>query len=351
MHILNCSQNANPDWRWLEGKLPADVPTRFTHIDTRARNLLELRLRRPHLARYRAAAQAGALARRGEVDLLVTHGPLMSAWTEFFCAGRRKVPHLAFSFNFTRLPKGPLLAMMKVVLPRIDRFVTFSTMERDLYANTFGIDPSRIDVMLWGVAPPSLPPTNPPFEGDYLCAVGGEGRDYATFMDAMRRLPHRRAVVVARPHNVTGLDVPANVTLRTNIALERVHELVRDSRFMVLPLLHAEVPCGHVTIVDAMYMSKAVIATASRGVADYLRHGENALLVPPADPGALAACIDRLGADDALAQRLGSTGHDFALSHCSERSTVDYVAAYLRSLKPGSPDGQVAVAQAVSVGK
>jgi glycosyltransferase involved in cell wall biosynthesis len=117
---------------------------------------------------------------------------------------------------------------------------------------------------------------------------------------------------------------------------------------MVLPLLHARVPCGHVTIVNAMYMSKAVVATASQGVADYIREGDNGLLVPPGDADALAQRIEQLWGDEALADKLGAAGRDFAERHCSERSTIDYVSAYLRSLRPDG--GHRAGVQAVSVG-
>lgn len=323
--ILNVSQIPNPEWRWLDGKIAAD----FQHVSARPRNWLEAKVRKPFLARYRAAIEA---ARKVDsVDLLVTHAPAMTAWTEFFCS-RRRTPHLAFSFNFTQLPTGAMLRFMRATLPNVDRFVVFSSMERELYARTFGVDPARIDVVYWGVQPPALPEGDPVVTGDYVCAVGGEGRDYRVLMAAMRDLPHIKAVVVARPHNLHGLDIPANVTVFTNMPRPQVHGIIAASRFMVLPLLHTQVPCGHVTLVSAMHLSRAIVSSASDGVTDYIHDGQTGLLVPPGDSAALGRCIRDLWDDPECSQRLGAAGLAFARKYCSEQATIDYVNHYLAAM-------------------
>lgn len=55
------------------------------------------------------------------------------------------------------------------------------------------------------------------------------------------------------------------------------------------------------------YMSQGVpvVATDNGGQREYLRHGENSLLVPPADPTALADAMGRLADDADLRHRLG----------------------------------------------
>jgi glycosyltransferase involved in cell wall biosynthesis len=49
-----------------------------------------------------------------------------------------------------------------------------------------------------------------------------------------------------------------------------------------------------------------VIATAVGGIPEVVRDGENGLLVPPGDVGALAAAIDRVVRDDALRASLAA---------------------------------------------
>lgn len=52
-----------------------------------------------------------------------------------------------------------------------------------------------------------------------------------------------------------------------------------------------------------------VISSDLPVLAEVLRDGENALLVPPADAASWLAALDRLTGDPALAQRLGEAGH------------------------------------------
>src|SRR5262249_54575150 len=57
---------------------------------------------------------------------------------------------------------------------------------------------------------------------------------------------------------------------------------------------------------EAMYRALPVVATAVYGVPELVLNGETGLVVPTRDPVALAASIDRLLCDRALADRLGA---------------------------------------------
>ena len=64
---------------------------------------------------------------------------------------------------------------------------------------------------------------------------------------------------------------------------------------------------GYVTL-EAMLSAKPVLTcTDSGGVLEFAEHGGTALVCEP-DPEALAAQMDRLWNDRALAQRLGAAG-------------------------------------------
>jgi glycosyltransferase involved in cell wall biosynthesis len=58
-------------------------------------------------------------------------------------------------------------------------------------------------------------------------------------------------------------------------------------------------------LVEAMAHGLAVVSTRVGVAVDCLRHGDNALLVPRAEPAELARAIDRLIRDVALRERLG----------------------------------------------
>jgi glycosyltransferase involved in cell wall biosynthesis len=64
------------------------------------------------------------------------------------------------------------------------------------------------------------------------------------------------------------------------------------------------------SILEAMALSRPVVASAVGGIPEMIDDGRTGLLVPPRDPGALAAAMLRLLENPALALRIGRAGHD-----------------------------------------
>jgi glycosyltransferase involved in cell wall biosynthesis len=338
-----CAEFAEPGWRWIADQLgPPAVD--WTFCSTRPRGTVEKLIKRPALARYRACRELARGATTGDFDLIVTHLPLVTCWTELFCGHRRKCPHIAFAFNFTNLPTGGRLMLMRRALKTVDRLIVFSHFEKSLYSDYFRIPDAeaRIDVIPWRIRDPRTLHLLSPAESESgspakpglgaICAVGSQGRDYATLLEAMRQLPHIPLILVAGAKNLRGLDAPANVEVRQNIPLAEAEAIIRRSRFVVVPLRDAQTACGHVTIVYALFEERAVVATNSAALAEYVIPGRNGILVPPEDAGALARAIENLWNDPDEARRLGAAGRELALAQCLESQTVDYFQRLVRQL-------------------
>jgi len=78
-------------------------------------------------------------------------------------------------------------------------------------------------------------------------------------------------------------------------------------------------------------MSYGIPAIASRvgGIPDIIEDGVSGLLVPPADPQALADAIERLARDPAYAKRLADAGRERLRTHFSwEVITAKWDAVY-----------------------
>lgn len=67
-----------------------------------------------------------------------------------------------------------------------------------------------------------------------------------------------------------------------------------------------------VSVLEACAMGIPVVSTAVGGIPDQLRDGETALLVPDDDDAAMAAAVERLLSDAALARRLSEGGRRLA---------------------------------------
>lgn len=243
-----------------------------------------------------------------------------------------QAPHLAFAFNFTDLPTGFQRRVFARGFRHVDRFTVFSRYEQKLYAEWFDLDPGRIDFIHWAMERPNVPPTRETPARPFVFAGGGEGRDYGTLIEAIHRLPSIPFVIQVRPSNLQGLSLPPNVTAFTDHNPPRFWRFVADSQFMVLPLRDDKTPCGHITVVGALQLGRAIVATRSDGLMDYTGT-DHSLLCEYGDADALAARIEELWTNDALRSQLGSNAQRFADDHCAERRWCEYLKQAIGGLR------------------
>lgn len=335
LNIVNLSE-LSPQWNWIRAAFPGTGMT-WRHASSQNFKLPAWLPRRMTLARLLAGRQAAKMLGNGPA-VLVTHGPRPTLYGALL-AGRRLhgMRHLAFSFNYTDLPTGMTRRLTARALQSVERFVVFSQMEREIYSSYFDLPAERFDMLHWGVRAPDVDlNAAPAVAGDYICALGSQGRDYKTLLLAMRKLPQLRLVIVAATGNLARLAIPANVTVKTDIPLAQAMNILAHCRFMVLPLQGSKVPCGHVTIVSAMHLGKAVIATDSSGLEDYIAPQVSGLTCPAHDDAALATAIQSLLEDPALSLQLGLAGQRYARQHCSEERVVEYFRDFLQTAPGGT---------------
>jgi len=334
LRIINVSKSKPGVFSWYDGKFPAELKAEYIHCWGGPSNPIEEKISKPNISVHRGCFQAANYAQSGKADILVSHLPVVSKWTEFYRLGRkRKTPHLAFAFNHDRLPTGNTKAMMIKLYRDVERFVVFSTAEREIYAQELKIPIDRIEYVPWGVVPPTIDTSAPPVvEGDYITAIGRSGRNYRVLIEALRKLPETRAVIVASPENMVGLDVPSNVEVQQDIPYPEMLNILYHSRFMVLPLFQSDVPYGHGTAVLAMHLRRPVIVSAGEAMADYVRPGETGLMFPSDDSDALAGQIELLWNNPVENERLAQNAYEFAHSECTEAATIRHVVPLLQDV-------------------
>lgn len=291
------------------------------------RNWLERRVGKFKLSSYRAALEAARSVRPG--NIVISHLPGMAAVvaTALAAIGKRP-PHLAFSFNFTDLPVGLRHSFHCRAFSQVDQFAVYSRFEVDRYAQHFDIDPALVKPVIWTQAVPAVQ-SGPgiAITGPYVCALGGEGRDFRMLIDAARLLgPAFPMVVIARPHSLLGLSIPDHVTVLTNVPAMRAWRIAADSVGVLIPLKAVDTCCGHITMVSAKMLGLPIATTYSHATREYVEGRKAILQSQPSDAGAFAALIEQLFDQ---ATELRQAARSVVLAEC-ELHSRDRWAAYLK---------------------
>jgi glycosyltransferase involved in cell wall biosynthesis len=132
-----------------------------------------------------------------------------------------------------------------------------------------------------------------------------------TIVGTMGEEEHDRVLTSARERGIADrIEFVGSRTLPQVLALAREHDL------FVLPTLPGEgVPR---VLLEAMASGLPIVVSDVAGVPTLVRHEVNGLLVPPAEPAAIADAIERLIQDGELRRRLIATGHRAALAHTAD---------------------------------
>jgi glycosyltransferase involved in cell wall biosynthesis len=89
------------------------------------------------------------------------------------------------------------------------------------------------------------------------------------------------------------------------------------------------------TIPEAMAAGRAVVATKVGGVPENIEDGQTGILVPPADPAALADALIRILSDDAWRRACGQRGwHQVREKYDANRQLEQVEAIYGRVASP-----------------
>lgn len=172
-----------------------------------------------------------------------------------------------------------------------------------------------------------------PTEGPtiFFCGRHEPRKGLAVLLEAMAGLPGDVRLWV-------GSDGPETASLKARWAGDpRVEWLGRLSdEEKVARLRGADVFCAPslrgesfgVVLIEAMAAETAIVATELPGYANVARAGQDAELVRPGDPKALAAALTRVLEDPALAEKLVASGRGRAEEFSMDRLADRYVELY-----------------------
>lgn len=114
----------------------------------------------------------------------------------------------------------------------------------------------------------------------------------------------------------------------------RVHEFLNAADIFLLPSQSEGLP---LSILEAMAMGVAVIATPVGGVPEIIADGENGLLVAPGDAAAVAATLRRLGGEENFRKAIGQAGRLSVEAKFNLRDMVEHYQLVYQQLYDDAP--------------
>ncbi|MBA3521647.1 MAG: glycosyltransferase family 4 protein [Gemmatimonadales bacterium] len=102
---------------------------------------------------------------------------------------------------------------------------------------------------------------------------------------------------------------PHRVTVATDVSSSNLPGYYAAATLLVVPTLGARA-CGSLAAAEAMASERPVVASRVGGIPEFVSDGETGILVPPADPDALADAVLMLLADPERRAAMGAAGRE-----------------------------------------
>ena len=243
-----------------------------------------------------------------------------------------------FEEFYARLP-GSVRSLVRRVLIRADAVVVLGRRSRDFFTAVVGVSPDHMHCIPNGIISPAAAPQQRPAtsEPPLILFLGrlGERKGVPELLAALKRdslaAKPWRAVLAGDGEGtrfrqeVLAMGLSHRVEILDWQDREAASQLLRSAAVLVLPSHHEALPMA---ILEALAHGVAVVATPVGEIPEFLRHDEEALLVPPGDVDSLSHAIAALLDDPVRRGRLAQRGRQTF----EARLQIDAVAQSLARL-------------------
>jgi glycosyltransferase involved in cell wall biosynthesis len=304
---------------------------------------------RPHPVDDLRAARAAARLAVG-FDLLHGHG-LRGAWIAALGARIARKPFVFTAHNLAPQNVGFLSSLaLRYVVSRAARVICISSaVEKRL--TPYGLTTDKLVLIPNGVDHTpfnhiSPRPNDPTTQRPTIVALGrlSPEKGFAILIksipEVLKRFPDARFTIAgdgpereALTGQITNLGLGAVVTLPGRI--EDSAPLLLDADIVVVPSL--EEGQGIVAL-EAMAARKPVVASSVGGVVETVEDGVTGVLVPPADPKALASALIQLLCEPEAWEAMGAAGRARVEAEYTVDRMVERTVAVYREVVLGVPN-------------
>jgi glycosyltransferase involved in cell wall biosynthesis len=250
-----------------------------------------------------------------------------------------------------RRPAGQYL--VRRLFRGAERVLVLGARDRATVVEMLGVPPERVELLPNGVPDPGVPPDRAGRKAPTRLLFLGHLDDRKGVPQLLEALstPEMRnrswTLVMAGGGEqerfaamIQDVGLTGRITLAGWLSHDRIYALCREADIFVLPS-HAEGQA--MSLLEAMAHGLAVVTTPVGAHPETVAHEQEALLVPPGDPGHLREALARLIDDGDLRARLGRAARERYLTSFTVDRVADRLAAiYGTTAKPAPlPDLRV----------
>jgi len=224
-------------------------------------------------------------------------------------------------------------------LRRLSRVVAISDAVAEIVGQAYAVPPDRFATVRYGLDFSAIPPNDGAIRSpSTILFVGGnfQRKGLLTLLEAfpvvLARRPDARVTVIGRSHYAEGavrvaerLGVSSRCDFLGAVSHRSLLDHYATASVLAMPSL---MEAFGIPYLEAMSCGLPVVATACEGPDEFLRHEENALVVPPGDAASLAGALVRLLEDQPLRDRLRAGGRQTCLPFTPARMASETLAVY-----------------------
>jgi glycosyltransferase involved in cell wall biosynthesis len=234
------------------------------------------------------------------------------------------------------------LGMQMRVARQVPRILTVSESSKRDIAEQMGVAASQLAVVPVGVDHTRFRPLGirAPIPGRIMTTASSDVplKGLVPLLEALAKVRterHAELVIIGRPRpespvgeTIERLGLGGAVTFVSGVSDERLVELYAEAAVAVVPSLYEGFS---LPAVEAMACAVPLVATTGGALPEVVgESGVTGLLVPPGDPGALAAALGRVLDEPELAARLSVAGRDRVLHRFTWRACAEATVEHYR---------------------
>lgn len=221
--------------------------------------------------------------------------------------------------------------VFKWVIDGVDGFVTLSAEEAETMKELYPEKEESIIFFPFACDSSYYKPVEGCKEENFILSVGRDpGRDVSTLVRAVAGLGVTCKVTVKKSQLDAVEDIPKEIE-RHDFTTKELLEEYTKTKLVVIPLnsKYSNDTMGCSSLVEAMSMGKAIIATDTVTMRNYITDGVNGRLVPQGDSEALRTVITELFNNETERERLGNNARVFVRKECDPELFAKKLAEFL----------------------